>query len=90
MTELLGIIAMFALTCSGVPSPCSLPQLEIRTAEVVHMPLPPPKPVSKPVRKSIAAKPNVAPRRVVAEADDVLLTRTFKRRPIPIFIGAFN
>jgi len=90
MTELLGIIALFALSCTGSASPCSLPQMEVRAAEVVQMPLPPPKPISKPVRKTLAAKPHLAPRRIVAEADDVLQTRSYKRRPIPIFIGAFN
>ena len=90
MPELLGVIAAMLLSCSGSPTSCPIPletraQLTVEEAVVI-----PPKPVMKPSRRAVAVVKKAAPRKlVVAAGNTVLIGKQAKRRPIPIFIGAF-
>lgn len=93
MTELLGIIAAIALTCSGTNTSCGL-QPDMRAISAFEQPLPlvVPKPVHKPAHKTASkAKPVIAvsARKQVAQADPVFTPRLVKRKPLPIFIGAY-
>lgn len=91
MTELLGIIAAIVLTCSGTNTSCGL-QSDTRATLALEEPLPLviPKPVRKPLHKTASkAKPVIVVHRQVAEADPVITQRIVKRKPLPIFIGAY-
>ena len=93
MTELLGIFAAIVLTCSGTNTSCGL-QPDTRATLALEQPLPLviPKPVRKPAHKTASkAKPVIAisARKQVAQADPVFTPRIVKRKPLPIFIGAY-
>ncbi len=93
MTELLGIIAAIALTCSGTNTSCGL-QLGTRATLAFEQPLPLviPKPARKPAHKT-ASKAKLlitaSARKQVAQADPVVAPRAAKRKALPIFIGAY-